>query len=170
MPTRSRSSSMPGRVGRSSAGDAPRARAGEASSETTGRKSGQPGSILSGVSTSMKLGKQPVRSLEALPQKSATEVKNGWAKVVREVRSSGSVAVTQHDRVEMVVMDAETYREITALAAEQTERRRAVLEELTQAFDQRLRSLDSPETPKKFAAVRAAKGRLKHPPKAGSTF
>jgi PHD/YefM family antitoxin component YafN of YafNO toxin-antitoxin module len=127
-------------------------------------------SSVGGVPKASSLGKRPLRSLEALPQKSATEVKNGWAKVVREVRSSGSVAVTQHDRVEMVVMDAETYHEITALATEQTERRRAALEALTQAFDQRLRSLDNAETPKKFAAVRAAKGRLKHPPKAGSTF
>jgi hypothetical protein len=163
---------MPGPVGRKSTGGSPRARsvAGEALSQTAGRKSGRESSILSGVSSAMKPGRQPIRSLEAMPQKSATEVKNGWAKVVREVRSSGSVAVTQHDRVEMVVMDAETYREITSLAVDQAERRRAMLDELTQAFDQRLRSLDKRETPKRFAAVRAAKGRLKHPPKAGSTF
>jgi hypothetical protein len=101
----------------------------------------------------MKRGKQLPLSLEALLQKSATEVKYAWAKVMRAVRSLGSVAITQQERVEMVVMDPETNREIAFLA-----------------FDQRLRSLDQADAPEQFAAVRAAKGRLKHPPKAGSTF
>src|SRR3546814_9935988 len=81
-----------------------------------------------------------IPSLEQLPQRNATQVKNKWADVVREVRKLGSVAVTQHNQVEMVVMDAETYQKISALAEEARARSEAGLAELSADFDRRLAS------------------------------
>ena len=72
-----------------------------------------------------------LRQIEDLPQRTATQVKNRWADLVREVRVAGSVAVTQHDRVEMVVMDAATYRKAAALAEDAKARQQATLAELS---------------------------------------
>ena len=46
--------------------------------------------------------------IDELPRRNATQVKNQWRDLVREVRASGSVAVTNHDTVEMVVVDSTT--------------------------------------------------------------
>ena len=108
--------------------------------------------------------------IEDLPQRSATKVKNKWADLVREVRAAGSVAVTQHDRVEMVVMDAETYRRAAALAEDAKARQQATLAELSTEFDRRLAALKSPETRGRVEAVIAARGRAKRRPKAGASF
>lgn len=108
--------------------------------------------------------------LEDLPQRNATEVKNKWGDLVRAVRAAGSVAVTQHDRIEMVVMDAATYRTMAALAEDAGERRQAVLAELSAEFDRRLAALKSPETRGRAEAVMAARGRSKRRPKAGASF
>ena len=108
--------------------------------------------------------------IEDLPQRSATKVKNRWADLVREVRAAGSVAVTQHDRVEMVVMDAATYRRAAALAEDAKTRQQATLAELTAEFDRRLAGLKSPETRGRVESVMAARGRAKRRPKAGVSF
>ena len=108
--------------------------------------------------------------IENLPQRNATQVKNKWADLVREVRASGSVAVTRHNRVEMVVMDAATYRKLAALAGDAAERRQAALAELSAKFDRRLAALKSSETRGRVEAVMAARGRTKHRPKAGVSF
>jgi prevent-host-death family protein len=108
--------------------------------------------------------------IENLPRRNATQVKNKWADLVREVRAVGSVAVTQHNRVEMVVMDAATYRKMAALAEDAKARRQAALAELSADFDRRLAALKSPETRGRVEAVMAARGRTKRRPKAGASF
>lgn len=108
--------------------------------------------------------------IEKLPQRTATQVKNKWSDVVRAVRTSGSVAVTQHDRIEMVVMDVETYRKMTALAEDDRGQHRAVLSELSAEFDHRLASLQHPDTHVRVQRVMAARGRTKRRPKAGTSF
>jgi PHD/YefM family antitoxin component YafN of YafNO toxin-antitoxin module len=108
--------------------------------------------------------------LEDLPQRKATQVKNQWGSLVRDVRATGSIAVTQHDRVEMVVMDAATYRTMAALAEEANARHQASLARLATDFERRLASLQDPETRTRVQAVMAARGRAKRRPKAGSSF
>lgn len=108
--------------------------------------------------------------LEELPQRNATQVKNKWADVVREVRKRGSVAVTQHDQVEMVVMNAETYRKISALAEEVQARSEAGLAELSADFDRRLASFKTEGIRDRVESVMSARGRIKRRPKAGATF
>lgn len=68
--------------------------------------------------------------VEELPRRNATETKNRWGRVVREVRALGAVAITSHGYVEVVVIDAGKYRELLALVDAAEERRKAALEEL----------------------------------------
>ena len=107
--------------------------------------------------------------IEDLPQRSATQVKNK-SDLVRAVRAAGGVAVTQHDRVEMVVMDAATYRTVAALAEDAKARQQATLTDLSAEFDRRLAALKSPETRGRVEAVMAARGRAKRRAKAGASF
>jgi prevent-host-death family protein len=108
--------------------------------------------------------------IEDLPQRKATQVKNKWGDLVREVRAAGSVAVTQHNKVEMVVVDAATYRKMAALAEGAKEHRQAALAELSAEFDRRLAALQTPETRRRVEAVMAARGRTKRRPKAGVSY
>jgi prevent-host-death family protein len=108
--------------------------------------------------------------LEELPRRNATQVKNKWADVVREVRKAGSVAVTQHDRIEMVVMDAETYRKISALAEAARARSEAGLAALSAEFDRRLASLGAEGIRGRVESVMSARGRARRRGKAGTSF
>lgn len=110
------------------------------------------------------------RKLEDLPRRNATQVKNRWSDVVREVRTSGSVAVTSHDRIEMVVVDAGRYREMEAIVQETEQRRKAAIAELTAEFDQHLASLRKPGTRKKIDDIFSSDGNTRVRPKAGPSF
>lgn len=108
--------------------------------------------------------------LHSLPQRSATQVKNQWADLVREVRNSGGVAVTSHDRVEMVVMEAATYQQVASLAAGKDAADQAALQRLTVEFDRRIAAMRREQTPARIKQVLKARGRAKRRPKAGSSF
>ena len=108
--------------------------------------------------------------LEDLPRQTASDVKNKWRDVLREVRETGSVAITNHSSVEVVLMNAQAYRELAASAAALKDREAAVLDQLSAQFDKRLASLQSPGAADKAAAVFQRKGRLSRRPKAGSSF
>jgi prevent-host-death family protein len=108
--------------------------------------------------------------LEDLPRQSASNVKNKWRDVVREVRESGSVAITNHSSVEVVLVNAEAYRELAASAAALKEREASVLDQLSAQFNERLASLQAPDAGDKAAAVFKRKGRLSTRPKAGTAF
>lgn len=108
--------------------------------------------------------------LEDLPRQTATDVKNKWREVVREVREAGSVAITNHSSVEVVLVNAEAYRQLAASAAALKEREAAVLEQLSAQFNHRLASLQAPDAGDKAAAVFKRKGRLSTRPKAGTAF
>lgn len=108
--------------------------------------------------------------LEDLPRQSASNVKNKWRDVVREVRESGSVAITNHSSVEVVLVNAEAYRELAASAAALKEREASVLDQLSAQFNERLASLQAPNAGENAAAVFKRKGRLSTRPKAGTAF
>lgn len=109
-------------------------------------------------------------SLEDLPRQKASEVKNKWADVVRLVHRQGSVAVTNHSTVEMVLLDAATYRQLTAELAALKHREVAVLDELNQRFDTQLAVLQEQDATQKMDKLFAARGRLGNRPKAGASF
>lgn len=108
--------------------------------------------------------------LEDLPRQTASDVKNKWREVLREVREAGSVAITNHSAVEVVLVNAEAYRRLAASAAALKEREAAVLDQLSEQFNQRLASLQAPNAVKKAGAVFGRKGKLSTRPKAGSAF
>jgi prevent-host-death family protein len=108
--------------------------------------------------------------LEDLPRQTASDVKNKWRQVVREVREAGSVAITNHSAVEVVLVDAEAYRQLAASAAALKEREASVLDQLSAQFNERLAGLQAPDAAGKAAAVFQRKGRLTRRPKAGTSF
>ena len=108
--------------------------------------------------------------LEDLPRQTASDVKNRWREVVREVREAGSVAITNHSSVEVVLVDAEAYRQLAAGAAALKDRETAVLDALSTQFRQRLASLQAPAAGKQAAAVFKREGRISARPKAGTSF
>lgn len=108
--------------------------------------------------------------LEDLPRQTASDVKNKWREVVREVRASGSVAITNHSSVEVVLVNADAYRQLAASAAALKEREASVLDELSAQFNERLAGLQAPDAGKKAAAVFQRRGRLSTRPKAGTSF
>jgi len=124
----------------------------------------QSGSCLRGLAMSAGFQK-----IDDLPQRNATQVKNQWGDLVRTVHKTGSVAVTTHDRVEMVVMDAERYQEMIALVEGAQQRREAALAELTAEFDRHLAQLQSPDTRDRLEAAMDSRGRVPLP-KAGPSF
>jgi antitoxin (DNA-binding transcriptional repressor) of toxin-antitoxin stability system len=108
--------------------------------------------------------------IEDLPRRNSTQVKNKWSDLVREVRASGSVAVTHHDRVEMVVVEAERYREMAALTQSIELRRQTALADLTAEFDRRLADLKAPDARERIEAALKTRGRVTPRPKAGESF
>lgn len=107
---------------------------------------------------------------DTMPRHSATQVKNNWAELVRQVRQSGSVAITNHAKVEMVLIDAERYEEMAAQVEAKRQRDQAILDELTRRFDEQLAVLKQPDIREKMQAVFDAGGKLKIRPKAGMTY
>ena len=111
-----------------------------------------------------------LRSLEELPQQNASQVKNKWGEVVRRVHQSGSVAITNHSTVEMVLVNAATYRQLVAEISALNAREQTVLDELAGRFNARLAVLQQPEADRKIETVFAARGKLARRPKAGTSF
>lgn len=101
------------------------------------------------------------RSLDELPQKNATQVKNKWGEVLRQVQREGSVAITSHSTIEMVMMAASAYREMVDLFTELLARERKVkLDDLERRFDERLAVLQHPEARSRLDAMIEQRGKL----------
>ena len=109
-------------------------------------------------------------ALHDLPRQNASQVKNKWGEVVRQVRQSGSVAITNHAAVEMVLLDAATYQQLTEDLQTLGAREQTVLAELSARFDSRLAVLQQPEAAQGLADLFAARGKLARRPKAGASF
>ncbi|MDM0079043.1 type II toxin-antitoxin system prevent-host-death family antitoxin [Variovorax sp. J31P179] len=109
-------------------------------------------------------------ALHDLPRQNASQVKNKWGEVVRQVRQSGSVAITNHAAVEMVLLDAATYQQLTEDLQTLGAREQTVLAELSARFDSRLAVLQQPEAAQQVGDLFAARGRSARRPKAGASF
>ena len=109
-------------------------------------------------------------ALDALPRQNSTQVKNKWGDLVRQVRSAGSLAITHHSNVELVVLTAEVYQALLDTAQRQVSTPQAQIDELGKLFQERLAVLQHPTAPRRFANVMAAKGRAKKAPIAGKTY
>lgn len=109
-------------------------------------------------------------SLADLPRQNASQVKNKWGDVVRQVHQMGSVAITSHSVVEMVLLDAATYQRLTEDLAAIKAREQSVLDELAGRFNTRLAVLQAPDAQQRVAALFESRGKLARRPKAGATF
>jgi PHD/YefM family antitoxin component YafN of YafNO toxin-antitoxin module len=109
-------------------------------------------------------------NIQELPRQNASQVKNKWADMVRLVHQSGSVAVTNHSAVEMVLLDARTYQQLTEEIQALKAREQIALDELTNRFNARLAVLQQPDAGQKLNALLDAKGVLKKRPKAGASY
>jgi prevent-host-death family protein len=109
-------------------------------------------------------------ALHDLPRQNASQVKNKWGDVVRQVHQTGSVAITNHSAVEMVLLDAATYQQLTEDLDAMKAREQSILDDLTSRFNTRLAVLQEPAARKNVGALFESRGKLARPPKAGSTF
>lgn len=109
-------------------------------------------------------------ALEELPRQNASRVKNKWGDVVRQVQAEGSVAVTNHSKVEMVLVEAATYERMVKEAQARQSHEQNVLQALDQRFDERLAALQQPAAAAQLGGLLAAGGKLRARPKAGATF
>jgi prevent-host-death family protein len=109
-------------------------------------------------------------ALHDLPRQNASQVKNKWGELVKQVRQNGSVAITHHASVEMVLLDAATYQQLTEDLQAFNAREEALLDELSARFDARLAVLQEPGAARRVDALFEAKGRLARRPKAGASF
>lgn len=107
---------------------------------------------------------------EQLPTRSASQVKNAWADVARQVRESGSVAVTNRATVEMVLIDTAAYRQLVEEVAAVRAKEEAGLLRLERAFDARIAALQAPGSRAGVDAVLASRGKLQRAVKAGASF
>jgi prevent-host-death family protein len=111
-----------------------------------------------------------LQKLEELPRHTASQVKNKWGDVVRQVNRSGVAAVTSHSSVEMVLMPASDYEQLFFELASLRAQRQSSLDELTQRFNARLALLQQPDAAARVAALFDARGKLTQRPKAGVSF
>lgn len=111
-----------------------------------------------------------LQPLNDLPRQNASQVKNHWGEVVRQVRQSGSVAITHHASVEMVLLPAATYEQLTQELKAARAQKQSQLDDLAQRFEQRLAGLQQPEATRQVQGLFAARGKLARRPKAGASF
>lgn len=111
-----------------------------------------------------------LRTLDELPRHTATQVKNQWGDVVRQVTRTGAAAVTSHSALEMVLMPAADYEELVRGLAALKAQRQNSLDELTQRFNARLALLQQPDAAARVESLFNARGRLAKRPRAGDSF
>lgn len=111
-----------------------------------------------------------LQTLDSLPRHSASQVKNKWGEVVRQVNRSGVAAVTNHSTVEMVLMPAAEYERLRGELGALRAQRQGALDELTQRFDARLALLQQPDAAARVEALFESQGQVAPRPKAGASF
>lgn len=109
-------------------------------------------------------------NINEMPHQSATQVKNKWGEVARQVIKNGSLAITNHANVEMVILEASIYQELIAQINTLKDKERTALDALTERFNTKLMALQAPDAPNKLNALLQAKGQSSSSPKAGSSY
>lgn len=109
-------------------------------------------------------------ALDALPRQNATQVKNKWGEVVRQVHARGTVAVTNHSTIEMVMVSADVYQALLDTVEKISRREQTEIDALTDQFRARLASLQQPDAHDRLADVMSSKGKAKSAHIVGETF
>jgi len=108
--------------------------------------------------------------IDALPRREATEVKNKWGVVTRQVKAVGRIAITNRKEVELVVMSAEEYRRLMVKVGEAESQQQRTLAQLTARFEEKLSNLQNPGAPKRLDNFFATEGQAAAGPIAGADF
>ncbi len=113
---------------------------------------------------------RPLATLSELPARPSSQVKNRWGEVVRQVQDAGSLAITSHSNVELVLLTAQSYQALVDTVAQLQARERSELDDLSRQFMARLDSLQHPQAHTRLERVIAARGRAKKAPVAGQGY
>ncbi len=108
-------------------------------------------------------------NIHEMPHQSATQVKNKWGEVARQVIKSGSLAITNHANVEMVIIEASVYQELVDQLKSLKDKEHSDLEALTERFNQQLQALQAPNAQEKLVELLQIKGKSSRP-KAGASY
>lgn len=113
---------------------------------------------------------EPLDCLVQLPHAAASDVKKfGWRGLMKMVRSSGKLVVTNHDEPEAVILSAKEYANLMQAARQVTAQTESALEALRQRFEQRLAVLQSPDAEDRLRNVIRGGARLDGKVKAGAS-
>lgn len=85
-------------------------------------------------------------SAALLHKPSSALKKEGWSGFMREVSTRGVLVVTHHNQPEAVVLSVERYQALEHLAQREKAREAEQLAELSARFDERLASLNAPQS------------------------
>lgn len=108
-------------------------------------------------------------TIDALPKTPASDFKKlGWRGVMRSVRASGSVVVTNHDEPEAVILSTDAYESLMQALAGSQAGHESALDTLRRRFDERLAALEKPQAGKQLRGVMLRKAQLKGRVKAGT--
>lgn len=109
-------------------------------------------------------------NIKDMPSQSASQVKNKWGDVARQVLQSGSLAITSHSTVEMVILNAAVYQQLTEEIQAFKNKDNVAIEALTERFDSKLQILQNPNAAIKISQIVQSKGQSSVRPKAGNTY
>ena len=101
-----------------------------------------------------------LRNIDDLPRQNASQVKNKWGEIVRQVRQDHVVAITNHGTIEMVLLDAVVYRQLVDQAQAKKSKEQQVLDELNERFRLQTAALNTPDVGDKLDAMFKARGKL----------
>ncbi len=107
--------------------------------------------------------------LAQLPRAPASDVKKlGWRGLMKAIRSTGKLVVTNHDEPEAVILSTDEYAQLMRAAQQTAVQTEGALAALRQRFDRRLAALQSPDAGDRLREVMRSGARLKGKVKAGA--
>lgn len=93
------------------------------------------------------MGVAALKSLDALPQAPASDVKKlGWRGVMKRIAREGNVLITNHNQPEAVILPVDEYNRLLQLLRDAGEKDRAMLETLRKQYEARFSAPQTPET------------------------
>lgn len=103
----------------------------------------------------------PLIGIDELPSQSASQVKNKWGEVTRQVQEVGAVAVRNHASVELVMMSASAYRSLMEIALRAQANEQLTLDQLSTQFKRRLEILQRPDARTRVNSLLSSRGSSK---------
>jgi prevent-host-death family protein len=110
-----------------------------------------------------------INTLQDLPRAPASDVKKlGWRGMMKTVRHTGKVLVTNHEEPEAVILSMGEYDTLMRTAHASAANDAATLDALRRRFDERLASLQADDAGARLRKVIHEPARLRNKVKAGT--